>query len=220
MCGRFVRTSPADVIRAEFGVTSTAEVDLAPRYNVCPGEPVAAIVERGSERRLGPLVWGLGPRARVNLRSETVGMRSATRDAFLRRRCLVIADGFYEWLREDGQKVPYFFRLASRRPFAFAGIWSRGDGGERPRTAILTRPADEVVGKIHDRMPVILDASAGGMWIDPKIDDSAKLERLLLESVAMLESWRVSTFVNSGRNDSPECIRPAEAPLRLVPLGE
>jgi putative SOS response-associated peptidase YedK len=219
MCGRFVRTSPADVIRAEFGVTATAEVDLAPRYNICPGEPVAAIVGRASERRLGPLVWGLGPRAQVNVRTETVGTRSATRDAFLHRRCLVMADGFYEWLRQDGQKVPYFFRLASRRPFAFAGIWSRGDAGERPQTAILTRPADDVVAKIHDRMPVVLDPSAAGRWIDPKIDATAELERLLREPVTALESWRVSTFVNSARNDSPECIRPAEAPLRLVPLG-
>ena len=219
MCGRFVRTSPADVVRAEFGVTSMAEVDLAPRYNICPGEPVAAIVERGSERRLGQLVWGLGSRAQVNVRSETVGARSATREAFLRRRCLVIADGFYEWLREDGQKVPYFFRLASRRPFAFAGIWSRGEGRERPQTAILTRPADEVVAKVHDRMPVVLEASTGGRWLDPKIDDAAELERLLREPVA-LESWRVSTIVNSGRNDSPECVRPAEAPLRLVPRGD
>lgn len=219
MCGRFVRTSPADVIRAEFGVTSMAEVDLAPRYNVCPGERVAAIIEHGSERRLGPLVWGLGPRAQVNVRSETVGTRPATREAFLRRRCLVVADGFYEWLRQDGQKVPYFFRLASRRPFAFAGIWSRGHGDERPQTAILTRPADEIVAKVHDRMPVILGAAAGVRWLDPKLDP-AELERVVREPVETLESWRVSTFVNSGRNDSPECVRPAEAPVRLVPRGD
>jgi putative SOS response-associated peptidase YedK len=218
MCGRFVRTSPADVIRAEFGVTSMAEIDTRPRYNVCPGEPVVAIIARGSERRLGPLVWGLGSRGQINVRSETASRQPATRDAFLHRRCLVVADGFYEWQRRESEKIPWFFRPTSRRPLAFAGIWSRGDAGERPRTAILTRPADDVVGRIHDRMPVIL-GEGRDRWLDPKLDDPRALEEVLREPAA-LESWRVSSLVNSGRNDSADCIRPADAPLRLVPRDD
>ena len=204
------------MIRAEFGIHSMADVDLRPRYNVCPGESVAAVVEHGGERRLGPLVWGFGPRAQVNVRSESVVQRAPTRDAVLRRRCLVLADGFYEWRKSDAEKLPFFFRLRSERPFALAGIWSRRDDGE-PRTAILTRAANEDVVDVHDRMPVVFDAAAAGRWLDASLVDPESVDRLLREPAPPLEHWRVSTLVNSGRNDSPDCVRPAEAPLRLVP---
>jgi putative SOS response-associated peptidase YedK len=220
MCGRFVRTSPADVIRAEFGVTSMAEIDSGPRYNVCPGEAVAAIVQRGHERRLGELSWGLGPRAQINVRSESAARQPLSRDAFRRRRCLVVADGFYEWQQRETEKLPYFFRLASRQPFAFAAIWSRDGATARPQTAILTRPADDLVARVHDRMPVIFGPQARERWLDPSLDDPALLETLLREPGGRLESYRVSTLVNSARNDSPECIRPAEGPLRLVPRAD
>jgi len=220
MCGRFVRTSPADVIRAEFGVTATAEVDGRPRYNVCPGEPVTAIVQRADERRLGTLVWGLGARAQINVRSESAARQPLTRDAFRARRCLVVADGFYEWQQRENEKLPYFFRLTSRRPFAFAALWSRDDETAKPRTAILTRPADDAVRRVHDRMPVILGPQARDRWLDPTLREVDALEALLREPVGALESWRVSTLVNSGKNDSPDCIRPAEGPLRLVPRAD
>jgi len=216
MCGRFVRTSPADVIRAEFGVTSIAELDARPRFNVCPGEPVAAIIQRADERRLGSLVWGLGSRAQINVRSETAARQPLSREAFAHRRCLIVADGFYEWQQRESQKLPFFFRLASRQPFAFAGIWARDGATGKPQTAILTRPADDVVRRVHERMPVILGADARERWLDPRLDDPEVLEPLLREP-AELESYRVSTLVNSARNDSPDCIRPAEGPLRLVP---
>jgi len=219
MCGRFVRTSPADVIREEFGVTSMAELDTRPRYNVCPGEPIAATVQRAAERRLGSLLWGLGARAQINVGSESAARQPLSREAFRSRRCLVVADGFYEWQQRESEKLPFFFRLASRRPFAFAAIWSRDGASGKPQTAILTRPADVVVRRVHERMPVILGAEARERWLDPKLDDPEVLEPLLRDPAA-LESYRVSTLVNSARNDSPDCIRPAEGPLRLVPRGD
>jgi len=224
MCGRFVRTSPADVIRHEFGVTSVAAVDLAPRFNVCPGEPVAAIVQHGQhgeDRRLGLLRWGLAPRGQINVRSESASRQALSRDAFRRRRCAIVADAFYEWANEGDEKRPFLFRLSSHRPFVMAGIWSRDPDSSAPATAILTKDADAVVGEIHSRMPVILPRSALDRWLDDSVEDPAVLEALLHIPNEPLESYRVSTLVNSGRNDSPDCIRPeadvAERTLRLVP---
>src|SRR5262245_40780802 len=101
MCGRFSRTSPAEVIVERFGVTTRGAVDLRPRYNVCPGEDVAAQIEHAGDRRLGPLRWGLPTRSQINVRSESVGRASAFREAFRRRRCVVVADGFFEWRSVD-----------------------------------------------------------------------------------------------------------------------
>ena len=213
MCGRFSRTSPAEVIVEEFGVTSVAAVDLAPRYNVCPGDRVAAVIESPEGRRLGALHWGLGARGQINVRSETVARHPAFREAFARRRCLVVADGFYEWAREASGKAPYYFRLASGKPFAFAAIWSRPDTRVGPPgTAILTCPANEVVSAVHDRMPVMLSGEACERWLA-----EGGLELLRPFPAPAMESHAVSPLVNSTRNDSPECIRPAGGTLRLVP---
>ena len=111
MCGRFSRSSPADVILEELGVMSSAAVDLRPRYNVCPGDDVAAVVQRPEGRRLGTLRWGLAPRGQINLRSETLTRNAPWREALQRRRCLIVADGFYEWSTEQAARVPHFFRL-------------------------------------------------------------------------------------------------------------
>jgi putative SOS response-associated peptidase YedK len=221
MCGRFVRTSPGDVVRRAFGVTSMADVDLRPRYNVCPGEPVATIVQHGADRRLGALRWGLGPRAQINVRSETAARRAPSGEALRRRRCAVVADGFYEWKKEDGTRRPHFFRLASGQPFAFAALWSREGGpSSAPGTAILTRDADDVVRPVHSRMPVILVPDALDRWLDGSLHDPAAIESLLRLPHEPLVGHPVSTLVNSGRNDSPECIRPdgaSDRTLRLVP---
>ena len=217
MCGRFVRKSPTEVIIADLGVTEPAAVDLPPRYNVCPGEEIAAVVAHAGGRRLGTLRWGLGARRQINVRSEGVLGIEAFRTALLRRRCLIPADGFYEWQRRDGAKIPHFFRLASQRPFAFAGIWSRDAPSGPSGAALFTCAANALVAPVHDRMPVILDPSTHARWLDPTLDDPRLLRDLLrpLPDFA-LESYPVSSFVNSAKNDSPECIRRADAPLRLV----
>jgi putative SOS response-associated peptidase YedK len=199
------------VIEREFRVTSFASLDLAPRYNVCPGEKVAAIVERDGERRLGGILWGLGRRGQINVRSESLMARPTHREALRRRRCLVIADGFYEWRKQGAAKIPYFLRLSSHRPFGLAAIW------EEAAAAILTCPANPQVAEIHDRMPVIFPAEACSAWLDCSIDDPAHLAPLLHPLPAKeLEVYRVSTLVNSARNDSPECIRRVDGGFRLV----
>lgn len=217
MCGRFVRTSPAEVIAEEFAVTSTSSVDLRPRYNLCPGEKIAAIVAYEGERRLGELLWGLGPRGTINVRSESAARHPSFREAFRRRRCLIPADGFYEWQRQGSTKVPFFFRLRSRRPFAFAGLWARRSPAEPAAAAILTCPANFLVAPVHNRMSVILRGEQCARWLDADAERSPLEELLRPFPAGDLEAYRVSTFVNSGRNDSPECIRPADATLLLVP---
>jgi putative SOS response-associated peptidase YedK len=216
MCGRFSRSSPAEVIVEEFAVTSSAEVDLRPRYNLCPGETVAAIVQRAGDRRLGALRWGLPPRGQINVRSEGAAKRFG--DAFRRRRCLIVADGFYEWRKDGSVKTPHFFRLVLRRPFAFAALWERpSESHGPPGAAILTCPPNEIVAAVHDRMPVVLTGEASARWLEAGEHDLAQLAELLRPFPAdQMEAYPVSPLVNSSRNDSSECIRPAGAPLRLV----
>ena len=219
MCGRIVRTSPREVIRDAFGVEPPPEVDLAPRYNVCPGDALLTLAaRRDGERRIGTLRWGLvpsfatdpaaGPRS-INARAETVAERPAFRDAFRHRRCLVLADGFYEWRRDGTTRTPYFVFLRSRRPFAFAGIWERwrSPAGESLATcAIITCPPNALVAPIHDRMPVILPPAAHDRWLDPELEDPRALLRPYPEGE--MDVHPVSSLVNSPRNDSAECIRP------------
>jgi putative SOS response-associated peptidase YedK len=218
MCGRFSRTSPAEVIVERFGVTTRAAVDLRARYNVCPGEDVAALIEHQGDRRLGPLRWGFPPRSQINVRSESVARASAFRDAFRRRRCVVVVDGFFEWRSADSLKQPHFFRLTSHQPFGLAGIWQRPPGGELPPgAALLTCAANSLVACVHDRMPVMLTPDDCGRWLDPRAHPTA-LESLLRSFPSeTMEGYPVSALVNSGRNDSPDCVRPIGGRLRLVP---
>jgi len=218
MCGRFVRTSPQAVIMDEFGVQQLVNVDLAPRYNIAPSQPVETIVNDGTELRMGPMSWGYSTTsadktkpAPINARAETVATMSLFREAFQRRRCLVVADGFYEWKKHENGKTPYFIHLRSRRPFGFAAIWAntRTPMGERMGTcAILTCAPNELMTPIHNRMPVILPKSARDRWLD-RSADTAELQSLLTSFPAdEMEAYPVSTLVNSPRNDTPECIAP------------
>jgi putative SOS response-associated peptidase YedK len=219
MCGRITRTSPAEAIVERFGVTSSAAVDLRPRYNLCPGENLAAVVEHGGVRRLGSLRWGLPPRGQINVRSEGVGRRPAVREAFRLRRCVIVADGFFEWRTIDSTRKPHFFRLLSGGPFGLAGIWQRGPSAESPPgAAILTCAANALVGEVHDRMPIIFDPDDCRRWLDRGADPVALQSLLRPFPNEAMEAYPVSTLVNSGRNDSPDCIRPVGAKLRLVPL--
>jgi putative SOS response-associated peptidase YedK len=216
MCGRIVRSSPAEVLRAEFGAEPPP--DLAARYNVCPGEPILAVVAGRDGLRMGWLRWGLvppfatDPRAgarAINARAESVSTRAAFRHAFRTHRCLVVADGFYEWRRDGREKQPFFVRLRSGRPLAFAGLWERwrppdGTGPPLVTGAIVTCAANGVVRPIHDRMPVILDAAARDAWLDPACADPARV--LVPCADALLEAWPVSARVNRPQHDDPELI--------------
>jgi putative SOS response-associated peptidase YedK len=219
MCGRFTRTSSRDVLAEEFGVTRFVDVDLGPRYNIAPSQFVEAIIGDGDEKRMGPMQWGFTSASRgpsgptpINARAETIATSPLFRDAFRRRRCLVVADGFYEWQKVGRGKTPYFIHLRSGRPFAFAGIWSAHGDPKRGRIAtcaIVTCEPNELMAPIHNRMPVILPAVARERWLDADAEPAGL--RALLASLpsAEMEAYAVSTLVNSPRNDSPECVRAA-----------
>lgn len=223
-----VRNSPREVVSRELDVDPPADLDLRPRWNVCPGDDVLAVVEARDGRRAGMLRWGLvpsfardasgGARA-INARAETVAVRPAFRDAFRRRRCLVVADAFYEWRRDDGRRVPYCFRPPGGGLITFAGLWERWrnpEGGTLTTCAIVTCPANALVGMVHDRMPVVLRGADRARWLARDVEEPSALQQLLVPSrLDTLEGFEVSPFVNSPRNDSPECVRPVGE--RLLP---
>lgn len=224
MCGRFTVAVSAELLLDEFGVEPPE--DFKPRYNVAPQQDVPVIGRNAEgEDRFAMLRWGLVPgwaksprdvKSTINARAETLLDRPTFREPFLHRRCLVVADGFYEWLREGGVRQPWLFRLANGRPFAFAGLWDSWtdeDGNRLFSCAIVTSRANGVVAPVHDRMPVILDRDARIEWLDPATDTAA-LQRLLAPVPdARLTGRTVSTAVNSVANDSPECVEPVEKPL-------
>jgi len=237
MCGRFtIKTGLEDLLEAFPFLVAPDEEDvadvLAPRYNVAPTQPVPAA--RGSTgARIESLRWGLVPffakdpsigSRMINARSETVAEKPAFREPFRERRCLVLADGFYEWRKNpDGKtKTPIHLRLRGGRPFAFAGLWDRwrprgpaagagdgagGSGEEILSCTILTTEPNEFVRPIHDRMPVMLvDADAAARWLDPKANREALEELFGAPPAEAMESWPVSTIVNSPRNETPRCV--------------
>jgi putative SOS response-associated peptidase YedK len=202
----------------EFGVDQCVIVDFAPRYNIAPSQTVETIVTDGSELRLGLMRWGYTTSsmnktrpAPINARAETIAAVPLFRDAFRRRRCLVVGDGFYEWRKEEHGKTPYFVRLRSGRPFGFAGIWSstRTATAQLVGTcAILTCAPNELMAPIHNRMPVILPTAARERWLDPHADADALRALLTSFPADQMEAYAVSTLVNSPRNDAPQCIAP------------
>jgi putative SOS response-associated peptidase YedK len=218
MCGRFTQTQDLRVLIERFGFTAPG-VDLAPRYNIAPGQSAAIVRSDEGGRALELMRWGLVPHwARdekigfklINARGETAHEKPSFRGALKKRRCLVLADGFYEWQKLAGGKQPHYFRLSGGPPFAFAGLfeqWDKGEADEPLRTfTIITTAPNELVSEVHDRMPVILSADAEADWLDPAIE--ADTARGLLRSCPAdaMETWPVSREVNSPRNDTPACI--------------
>jgi len=204
MCGRIARMSPREVLAEEFGVSRFVNVDLRPRFNVAPSQHVETIIRAGGEKRLGPMRRGfVSPTTKdpnlapINARAETLSTSPMFRDAFRRHRCLVVADGFYEWRKEGRTKTPFFIRLRSGRPFGFAGIWStrRGEAGNRLVTcAIVTCPPSELMAGIHDRMPVILPPGTRDRWLGPTTDESELRQMLVPLPAEELEAYPVSEY--------------------------
>ena len=219
MCGRYTLSTPAGRLAEEFQLDDVS-VDLAPSYNVAPTQEVAAVLEEEGKRRLEMLRWGLIPSwaddpeigARmINARSETAAEKPSFRSAFRRRRCLIAADGFYEWKRENGGKQPYYFHMQEGRPFAFAGLWESWRGGreEIRSCTILTTEANDLVSEIHHRMPVILAPEDHGLWLDPDVREADPLLPLLTPYPDdVMEAYPVSRFVNRPANDDPRCVEP------------
>jgi len=221
MCGRFVSHSSLNLIEKTFNVDSVA-AEVSPNYNVAPTQTVPVIV-RNHQTRLDMFHWGLVPfwakdlkigYRLINARVETVAQKPSFRNAFKKRRCLIVADGFYEWKGPKGQKQPWYLTLPADEPFAFAGLWERWTGdpqGEYLSCVIITTAASKSVRDIHDRMPVILSPEAYDTWLDIENDDAAKLNSILKEGhIQDLICYPVSKRVNSVRNNDAECIKPQE----------
>lgn len=223
MCGRFTLTADGAVVQKEFGLPDMP-FDYRPRYNVAPMQDVLAVIHDGRTPRAGWMRWGLVPAwadepsigARmINARSESVDDRTAFRDAFERRRCVIVADGFYEWRRVGSIKIPMRVRLRSERVFAFAGLWERWSRhGADPLVTctILTTTPASAIASIHDRMPVILDAAAREQWLDRDADPETLKALLRPYDDEELDAYSVSPLVNRVENDSAACIEPAEPP--------
>lgn len=226
MCGRYTLTVEVDdLLDAMPGLSASPEVRqaLAPRYNVAPTQRVAAVPNDG-RHAIELFQWGLVPSwaddpkigsRMINARSETLAEKPSFRNAFRKRRCLVLADGFYEWKAVPGQKTkqPFHVRMKSRAPFALAGLWEtwRPPEGEPLRSCtILTTSPNALMAGIHDRMPVILPAGEVERWLDPKDRQPAELADLLVPfAPELMEAVAVTTRVNSPAHDSPDCLAEA-----------
>ena len=223
MCGRYTLTAPSESL-AEMLPRLEITDGISPRYNIAPTQEVAVVPNNG-EKRMQYFRWGLIPswakdpkigNRMINARSETLAEKPSFRTAYKRRRCLVLADGYYEWRGEGdgGPKTPYYIRMESEKPFAFAGLWESwrqaGEDASLQSCTIITCPPNEMLERIHHRMPVILEEEEYDVWLNPAEQAPAELNHLLKPYPAEeMTTYAVSRLVNQPKNDSPECILPA-----------
>lgn len=221
MCGRYALYTDYAMILERFHIEESAvgEGEYSPSYNIAPSQKVLAIVNDGTKNRLGYLKWGLVPPwakdqkigyKMINARAETAAEKPSFRHAFKKKRCLIIADAFYEWQRTDEGKIPMLAKLKSGKPFAFAGLWEtwQSPEGETVNTCtILTTQANRVMGTIHDRMPVMLSEEGEKLWLDPQQDPQVLEELLKPFDSEEMETFEVSDAVNSPKHNGPELIR-------------
>ncbi|MBP1776132.1 MAG: hypothetical protein H6Q86_2142 [candidate division NC10 bacterium] len=220
MCGRF---SLGATIRIGQLFDLPNWPETPPRYNIAPSQEVPAVIQNREVggREFRPFRWGLVPswakdpaigNRMINARSETAATKPAFRKPFGERRCLILADGFYEWKRDGSRKQPYYIKLRDGEPFAFAGLWDHwapADGQPLETCTILTTTPNALVQPIHDRMPVILPSSAYGAWLDRTVSDVPTVQALLTPYPAdEMIAYPVSTRVNNPAHDTPECVLP------------
>jgi len=215
MCGRFAFYSPSEATAALFGASGA--LDLKPRYNIAPTQDIAAVRNIDAGRELTTFRWGLVPfwakdpsigNRMINARAETVAEKPAFRAAFRRRRCLVLADGFYEWKKEASGKTPYLISLASGEPFALAGLWEHWEAKETDESidsaTLITTAANDFMAQLHHRMPVVLEPTTAERWLAGDDD--------VLDEVAgagpRLRAWPVNRRVNNARNEGEDLIEP------------
>jgi len=219
MCGRFTLTASEAELMMRYGADQMT-IDFAPRYNIAPGQFVPAVIESHGQRRIGALRWGLVPvwakdekiaYKMINAKGETVHEKPAFKSSFLRKRCLIPADGFYEWQkRADGSKQPMRIVRQDRAIFSLAGLydtWTTPDGQKLHTCTVITTQPNELVRPIHDRMPVILRREDEAIWLDRDKQDVELLQSLLLPyPEAELYAYPVAALVGSVKNDLPACI--------------
>jgi putative SOS response-associated peptidase YedK len=232
MCGRYVSVSSPTILAERFKVAEVRVPETDQNFNVTPRAEVPVVAESHGERVLDLVRWGLVPSwakdlsigdRMINARAEKLTTSNAYKRAFARRRCIVPADGFYEWEKIEGkkQKQPWFIRRRDGEPLAFAGLWeiwhdpNDPDPDNAPRVrsfVIITTDANDTLRPIHDRMPVVLPESAWDEWLDRDNQDTAKLQRLLVPAPSEeLERWAITTLVNKPANNGPELLDPLPA---------
>ncbi|MEH6908745.1 SOS response-associated peptidase [Neobacillus drentensis] len=222
MCGRFTLTATFEEIIDRFDIAAFLEEEnYAPSYNIAPSQAVLAVINDGKSNRMGFLKWGLVPpwakdsaigHKMINARAETLSEKPSFRTAFKKKRCLVIADSFYEWKRhEDKSKTPMRIKLKSADLFAMAGIWEAWkspEGKTLYTCSVITTGPNELMKDIHDRMPVILKPEDEKTWLNPSISDTNDLNKLLIPyDENLMETYEVSPLVNSPRNNTAELIQ-------------
>jgi len=229
MCGRYTLRTALNILAEQFLFDlDAAPAKVRPRYNIPPTTEVLAVrqPEQGAKRELVALRWGLIPvwakdakigYSTINARGDTVAEKPAFRSAFKKRRCILLADGYYEWLREGKDKKPYLYEIDGGKPFAIAGLWEWWPGPKGEETTpiesctIITTDANKLASKIHDRMPVILEPEDCDAWLDPANDNRAKLERLIKPfRVKGMTARPVSQYVNNVKNQGEQCVEPLE----------
>jgi len=219
VCGRFTLSTPPPAIADHFGLAEVPELEA--RFNVAPGQSIAtvSVSDEGSGRALSLRRWGLVPswatdakigNRLINARSETAAEKPSFRSALRRRRCLVPADGFYEWAGSKGAKQPYFIGLEHRALFAFAGLWERWtdpEGDTLESCALLTTAAAERLRALHDRMPVIVDPADYELWMDPNVGEPDLVSPVIDRNLGgALQFYPISRYVNDVRHDDPRCL--------------
>jgi putative SOS response-associated peptidase YedK len=219
MCGRYTLKTSINSLAEHFEIEEYPS-SITPSYNIAPTQEVAAVVEEDEKRVLEMFHWGLIPswakdpaigNKMINARAETVSEKPSFRKAFKVRRCLILADGFYEWQKTDNGKQPYHIKMQDDSPFAFAGLWETWKNGEEIRSCtIITTDANDLMGEIHHRMPVILHPEDYGLWLDPDFDEKEPLTTLLKPYPAdAMEAYPVSRRVNKPSNNEPSVVEPA-----------
>ncbi len=222
MCGRFTLKSPG---RTKWDYLNRSNLPLLPRYNIAPSQTVMAIADFGHGAKVSALTWGLIPswsndgKGFINARCETLETKPSFSESFQRRRCLIPADGFYEWKRSGRSKQPFYFQMEDESLFAFAAVWDRWEKKDVSITscAIVTTTANELLSPIHDRMPVILEPEAYGTWLDLKTDPAELKELLSPFPASEMKRHPVSSSVNSPGNDSAELIIRVDAEPGTTP---
>ena len=225
MCGRFVQNFTLETIKKLFNISDTPS-DISSNFNVAPTHEILAILKHDNENKLERLYWGLVPfwakdisigSRMINARAETVSKKASFRNAIKKRRCLIPADGFYEWKGEKGAKQPYYITIPSNETFAFAGLWEiwtdkeTEDESIYKSCTIITTEASGSIRELHNRMPVILDLKYHENWLDAEIQDPKELEGILKDGVIRgMKYYPVSKLVNSVKNNDPNCIKPME----------
>lgn len=218
MCGRFTLKRPE---RVNFHRIERSVFDgLVPRFNIAPSQDILTVVERGAQREAAFLQWGLipywskEPKAVINARVETIEEKPSFKESFQRRRCLIVADGFYEWERVGKLSQPYYFQMKDGAPFAFAGIWDTWGG--RSSCAIITTRANELLSEIHNRMPVILPSESFDLWLSDASRSSDLKELLVPFPADLMNSHPVGYEVNDTKTDDERLLRPVEPNIGMT----